>query len=934
MATLRIAWPAEAAKAASVSPAYLAAAGGVATLAYGLRVYNLNDWGFWYDEGYSATAASHSLAGILAMLSFDVHPPLYYLLLKGWMAAAGDGEFALRYFSVAAGLLTVVLACKLAQLLADRQAALAAGLLAALSPLLVAYGQETRMYGLAGLLATAAACLLMVAWRHQHWYAWLAFSLVEAAALYTHYYTALVLVALGLAALAALLVAGPWQERRRAAAWAASQVWALALFAPIAPTAVARLQAYGSDWLPNLKIEELEVATLRAFSLGPWPGAAGEEGLLALAAALAGVAAVLGLARRSSRRATALALLWLALATVPVIYAALQKPMFHPRYYVQAVPAYCLLLGAACVRGRRALLAVGLALVVAAAGVSAVGLAWGAAVPHDDARGVARYLAATATARDIALVDTDEPFVYYGRHGEVTYEILPSEYPGDGGLLNRLNRLAAGRDRLFQVQWHDSSYDAKGVLAYYLRSQAEWQGERLFTGFQVDAYDLPAGVTFRAPELRPLSFSYEGVVDLTGAGLGPGRDLLAEAGGAPVVAAGGYLPVALRWQLRAGRGQDLAAMVLLLDEHDRAVGMLGLPLVDSAHIYSGRWHPGEESTNFYLLSVPAGTPPGDYTLKVFVHPVGSDQRLNLVDPAGRPQGTEAPLATVRVASPLAVGRPAAPPPAQVAQTFRDVDLVSVRLGQTQLAQGGRLGVTLDWYARQRPTEDYQVRLALRGVADGRTVAESLGRPVYGRYATTAWGQGERVSEYRELALPAVVPAGRYQVVVSLVDQSGALPDFVAGEIEVAEVARSFVVPPIAQVRQAQFGTTLALLGFDTSETRLARDHPFQLTLYWRGLAEMDTNYTVFTHLLGPGDVVWGQQDSQPLGGTRPTASWATGEVLVDHYELSLRPGAPAGRYQLEIGLYDAKTMERLPVLDVSGQKVDNRLILLTLDLPG
>ncbi|MHB1415210.1 MAG: hypothetical protein ACYC1C_08155 [Chloroflexota bacterium] len=52
--------------------------------------------------------------------------------------------------------------------------------------------------------------------------------------------------------------------------------------------------------------------------------------------------------------------------------------------------------------------------------------------------------------------------------------------------------------------------------------------------------------------------------------------------------------------------------------------------------------------------------------------------------------------------------------------------------------------------------------------------------------------------------------------------------------------------------------------------------------------------------------------------------------LVDRYELPLRPGALRSLYQLEIGLYDARTMERLPVFTSAGEDKENRVILTEL----
>ena len=235
---------------------WLAVACAVAAASHALRLWNLDGWGFWYDEGHSVLVANKPFDQLFTTLANDVHPPLYFLLLRFWQQPFGDSEFALRWLSVACGVATVALVGKLAMLMVDRRAALGAAGLAAASPLLFYAAQEARMYSLATFFVSLAACLLVVAWRSDRPAAWLGLAAAEAAALYTHYYTALPLLVLGLSALAAA-VRGGWRRPRAVVAWLMCQIVALLLFLPWLPTAVAGLRRYGSDWLPGQTLEEL-----------------------------------------------------------------------------------------------------------------------------------------------------------------------------------------------------------------------------------------------------------------------------------------------------------------------------------------------------------------------------------------------------------------------------------------------------------------------------------------------------------------------------------------------------------------------------------------------------------------------------------------------------------------------------------------------------
>jgi hypothetical protein len=53
-----------------------------------------------------------------------------------------------------------------------------------------------------------------------------------------------------------------------------------------------------------------------------------------------------------------------------------------------------------------------------------------------------------------------------------------------------------------------------------------------------------------------------------------------------------------------------------------------------------------------------------------------------------------------------------------------------------------------------------------------------------------------------------------------------------------------------------------------------------------------------------------------------------GEVLADRYTLKIGSTAPAGQYQLAVGLYDPQTEERLAVFGPDGQRLEQDYALL------
>ena len=125
------------------------------------------------------------------------------------------------------------------------------------------------------------------------------------------------------------------------------------------------------------------------------------------------------------------------------------------------------------------------------------------------------------------------------------------------------------------------------------------------------------------------------------------------------------------------------------------------------------------------------------------------------------------------------------------------------------------------------------------------------------------------------------------------------------------------VDRIANRTDMRVGDAMRLVGYDLSQTRFRAGEVVSLTLYWRADQPIEKNYTVFVHLVGaqfnpkhsPSNPLWGQLDRAPAP---PTNAWIANEIIADAYRVAIDPDAPSGKYQIEIGLYDAATGIRLP----------------------
>jgi hypothetical protein len=107
----------------------------------------------WLDEAYSALLATADLREMFVQLSVDSSPPLYYLILKGWVSLAPFSPLSLRIPSLLFGCALIPALWWVASRL-DRPAAGVAGAwLLAVHPLHTLYSEEIRMYALLALLS-------------------------------------------------------------------------------------------------------------------------------------------------------------------------------------------------------------------------------------------------------------------------------------------------------------------------------------------------------------------------------------------------------------------------------------------------------------------------------------------------------------------------------------------------------------------------------------------------------------------------------------------------------------------------------------------------------------------------------------------------------------------------------------------------------------
>lgn len=148
----------------------------------------------WFDEVYSWNLSLETPKDIIAITSGDIHPPLFYIVLKGWTNIFSDSVFSMRMLATLLSmfsLLFLFMICKEIKITEKRTIFVL--LLYAVSPLNVYYSQEVRMQSL-NLFLTIGSTFFFLRFlnnkKNLYGFIWAIFS---ALSLYTHYFALLIL---------------------------------------------------------------------------------------------------------------------------------------------------------------------------------------------------------------------------------------------------------------------------------------------------------------------------------------------------------------------------------------------------------------------------------------------------------------------------------------------------------------------------------------------------------------------------------------------------------------------------------------------------------------------------------------------------------------------------------------------------------------------
>ena len=727
--------------------------------AFAARAAWLGDQDLWWDEGLAIWAVRQPILQTTLWTASDVHPPLYFWLLWGWVRFAGDTPFAMRFLTAIFGMLVVALSYAVARRLGGKWAGMLAVWITGLSRFMVWWSQEMRMYMLAALLsllALYAALRFLDAMRRtmarpSPWPALGLYVLAATGAMYTIYLSAANILLLSL--LVGLMgLAHAWGRRWRQAlmtlgGWFVANVIVIGLVIPWLALALGNMRSWSVASPSSLTFPFELYGVLLASGISTDLGAAAWTVVLVGGVFGAGIIAALAMRRRTQPAWPVVALLALALALPPVILFVLTQPgrtLFYvprleARYFVPfAAYAFAGLAWAigSLWRLRRWAGVAGLAVVL---GVFAWSLPQHYAGRHLSAGypSIARTIRAHAQPGDgVALISGGRYplFLYeYDREGlsglRAPVIQIPRHHPllTSDNLEDELQPLLTDFNRLWVVLADPQMEDPEGLALPWLQQHRATGFDQRFNDKRlVLLADSPVNLGIPLPEVSPQ-------IRLENGGRVLGYDLPVRRGvpgesvyQAVYVQSPNSQPLSVVWQHESGREIMSRTLTVAADTNGATRLIVELPVY-------------------------AATPAGQYSL-VLRWPDGEATVL----PGPLVDGTRAmPGPRPRIDHRAFVG---------------PFDLLGFAAEPAELAvsPGQTLTLYLDWHIGQQTDQRYTFFAHLLGsefnpATNGPVWAGHDSEPLDGGLPTTQWWTNDVIRDEVKLAVPAGAPPGDYQI---------------------------------------------------------------------------------------------------------------------------------------------------------------------------
>src|SRR3989344_3024680 len=432
------------------------------------------DQSLWLDEAINITfVKSLNLKSLIFEYSIgDFHPPLYHILMRGWILLFGISEIAVRLPSVILGLATVYVVYLIAKKLFDNKTALISATLIATSPLHVYYSQEARMYMLAAFFASLSVYFFVSILKKETLVYWFGFVTSTALMLYSDYLPYLLLPVYVIF----LLIFKNNIRKSTARTFLPAFILIFVLIVPwlsifpkqlSAGLSAAAASPAWSNVVGSSSLKDLAVMYVK-FVIGR---ISNDNNLIyALLFAPAGAIFALMLFLSSFRMSHLRFFLWLWLL-VPILSAFLISflvPVFAYFRFIFVLPAFYMLIAASInlvnwPKFNRVFLTLAVAVNLVSLGIYFTNTKF----QRENWKGAVAYVHAASAGDTIVLFEASDPFspfVYYNKDRVKAYGALESFNPNQDEVATKVDNLTQNARKVFLFQYLSQITDPEGFV--------------------------------------------------------------------------------------------------------------------------------------------------------------------------------------------------------------------------------------------------------------------------------------------------------------------------------------------------------------------------------------------------------------------------------------------------------------------------------------
>ncbi len=246
--------------------------------------------------------------------------------------------------------------------------------------------------------------------------------------------------------------------------------------------------------------------------------------------------------------------------------------------------------------------------------------------------------------------------------------------------------------------------------------------------------------------------------------------------------------------------------------------------------------------------------------------------------------------------------------------FGDLALVGYEVGDQRYFPGDTLPITVYWQVIKPSVIDYSLYLHAT-LDDGTDIGKVDSYPGAGRLRTSTWQRGAIYADSYAISLDQksnAVSRLRLQVgwwnyvdktLVNAVDQVNRPLDSVMLDVGGFAPRNSVqMIDGMTPIEPVTFGNAVSLIGYQLEGN--------SLSLFWKSVAPLTANDTVFVQALNANNQVAGQGDAPP---TLPTRYWQAGEQFVTRHIIKSTLPIEFGSYRIILGWYNTDDGTRLSV---------------------